>query len=272
MADSDEGTERWLLPNLRKAIAWCRERDSRGVRGVLDAVGQYSYDAPQAARLARVHASAVRAIEREGLRASLSVKLTTLGAAFDRELCRKSLLSICGMGARRRVRIEIDMEGKSLVDFAIHSAIECAGEGYPVTVALQAYLDRTPADLERLIERSVRVRLVKGAYLGDTSDFVETERRLRELVKRMAGAGLPFSLGTHDPEVIEWARAELADKKPLLEFGFLMGLAGATMLSLAGEGWAVAEYIPYTMDGEAYIQRRLGYLRSLEALGRKPAP
>ncbi len=36
-----------------------------------------------------------------------------------------------------------------------------AESGFAITLAVQAYLDRTPADLERLLSEGIRVRLVK---------------------------------------------------------------------------------------------------------------
>jgi proline dehydrogenase len=268
----DKDPNLWLHPDRRSALKWCRERNGLGIKGVLDILGGYSHDAAQAARSARAYISSARAIQEQGLKASFAIKLSTLGVDFDRALCRRKLLSICDAAARAKVGIEIDMEGKSLVDFYVRSAVEAAEEGYPVTLALQAYLDRTPEDLERTVKLGVRIRLVKGAYLGDTEDFVEIQGRMKSLTSRLATAGSPFSIGTHDPEIISWAKAELARAKGTLEFGFLKGLSDGTKLSLARDGWDVAEYVPFGKEGSAYISRRLQYLRQMEALGRKPAP
>ena len=272
MPDSDKELDRWLLTERWSALQWCRERNSLGIRGVLDILGGYSRDAVQAARSARAYISSARAIEGQGLKASFSIKLSTLGVSFDRELCRRKLQDICAAAAPLRVGIEVDMEGKSLVDFYVRSAIEAADEGYPITLAVQAYLDRTPEDLERLVKRGVRIRLVKGAYLGDTEDFVEIQRRVKRLAVRLSTTDSPFSIGTHDPEIINWAKAQFAGAKGILEFGFLKGLSDETKLSLARDGWVVAEYVPFGKAGRAYVSRRLRYLRRLEELGRKPAP
>lgn len=270
----NEGEEiaRWALPDRRSALDWCARRNSAGIRCIIHVLGRYLQDAGQAERSARASIAVVRAIEDGGLKASLSVKLTTLGATFDRELCRRNLLSIGGTAARRNIGMDIDMEGKGFVDFTIHSAIESAGEGHLVTLTLQAYLDRTPADIERAIERAVRVRLVKGAYAGDSDDFSDIQRRFKALASRLSDSGLPFSIGTHDPGLIGWARTELAGHKGRLEFGFLRGLAERTMAGLARDGWNVAEYVPFGKEFEPYVLRRLNYLKRLGASGRAPAP
>jgi proline dehydrogenase len=271
MNDARKEADRWLLTTRLAAVQLCRDDNQRGIRGVLDVLGRYSLDADQVDRYSRMYVSVAKDIERSGLDASLSLKLSTLGASFDRELARRKALNICIAGARHGVGVELDMEGRNLVDLTVQTAIECSGEGAPVALTLQAYLDRTPADIEKAIKRGLRIRLVKGAYLGDVSDFDETARRFRKLAERLSQTGLPFSLGTHDPQIIEWAKELTVDRK-LLEFGFLKGLADRTKLALASEGRRVAEYIPFGKEGEAYILRRRAYLRRLDELGRTPAP
>jgi proline dehydrogenase len=268
----DRDRDRWLHPDRRSAHRWCRKRNALGIKAVLDILGPYSRDRAQAARSARAYVLSARAIEKQRLKASFAVKLSTLGAVFDRELCRRKLMSICAAASRRKVSIEMDMEGKSLVEFYIRCAIEAADRGYPVTLALQSYLDRTPGDLEEVVKSGVRLRLVKGAYLGDTEEFEEIQRRLKSLASRLSKAGVAFSIGTHDPEIIDWAKTTFAGEKGTMEFGFLKGLSDETKISLAREGWCVAEYVPFGREGNAYISRRLHYLDRLQALGRKPAP
>ena len=268
----NDALNRWLLPDRLSALQWCRERNAKGVKGVFGIEGSYSRDASQAMRATRAYISAATMIAEKGLKGSLAVKLSTIGVAFDRQLCRRNLRRICEAGTRRKVGVEMDMEGKSLVDFYIQSAVESAAEACPVTLALQAYLDRTPEDLDRVLDNGIRVRLVKGAYVGDTDDFKEIQRRLKSLAMRLSATGLPFSVGTHDPEVIYWARTELAGKKSSLGFGFLKGMSDETKMGLVRDDWAVAEYVPFGRQGDAYISRRLRYLRMLERIGRSPAP
>jgi len=154
----------------------------------------------------------------------------------------------------------------------MRSAMESVAEGCPVTLALQVYLDRTPEDLDRMLHSGIRVRLVKGAYVGDTENFGEIQRRLKRLASRLSATGLPFCIGTHDPEIVDWARKELTGRKSSLEFGFLKGMSEETKMRLVSDGWEVAEYVPFGRRGDAYVSRRLHYLKTLERMGRSPAP
>jgi proline dehydrogenase len=82
----------------------------------------------------------------------------------------------------------------------------------------------------------------------------------------------PFSVGTHDPQLIEWIKEKMVDRKDQMEFGFLKGLADETKLQLVDDEWKVSEYIPFGSEKEAYEVRRNRYLKDLEKNGREPAP
>jgi hypothetical protein len=60
--------------------------------------------------------------------------------------------------------------------------MELTSEVSNITLALQAYLDRSPCDLETMVARDIRVRLVKGAYVGNTSDYQDIRERLKTLI------------------------------------------------------------------------------------------
>ena len=206
------------------------------------------------------------------LHASVAIKLSAIGALFDQQHCRENTLSILREAAKKHVVIEIDMEGIGLVDLTIGTATACIQEGYTLTLALQAYLDRTAKDLGSVISQGVGVRLVKGAYHGDTEDFMQIRERFRSLLLKGLSSGGMISVATHDLSIIDWIRNEHPDEKSRLELGFLMGLSDRTKKDLVRDGWAVSEYVPYGDDAGAYIARREYYLQHLESLGMAPAP
>jgi proline dehydrogenase len=263
--------DRWALPDLAGALRWCRERNARGIRCTLDVLGENAMGEEVAAGSVEAYLSSLRAIEEEGLSATISVKLTDLGALFDRGICRENLRILSREAAQAGVGFEIDIEGKPLAEFTLEAALECAVEG-PLTLAVAANFDRTAGDLLAILRSGIRPRLVKGAYPGDVADFREVQGRLKGLVEVGLAFERPFSLATHDPEVIEWALKSIPEEKGLVEFGFLMGLSDGTKERLAGQGWAVSEYVPFGSRRRAYEARRLQYLRELARLGREPAP
>lgn len=262
---------RWSLPDLDAAVRWCEERNRQGIGCSISPLGEYVQDRDAARTAASECRTAVRAIEAHALDASVAVKLSALGAVFDRDGCTAHLGRIMDEAKRRDVRVEIDREGRNLVDFALAAAERMAGEGHRVTLAVQAYLLRSAVDLGAMEEAGIRPRLVKGAYLGDTRDFGLIQQQFRALAASLLSSRTSFSVGTHDPDLVAWLTAH-AESRELVEFGFLMGLADLTKETMAAAGWKVSEYVPYGRRGSIYEARRVQYLDRLRALGRSPLP
>ncbi len=263
--------ERWALPNQDAALKWCAHRNELGIRCVLDILGQFSREEEQANNSYNAYIDLANEIARRKLQASISVKISTLGGSVNRDLTKQLVGQLGDRAHHQGVEIELDMEGQRSVDLTLLIAEERARTGQPVTVALQAYLNRTPRDLERMMDAGVKIRLVKGAYTGDLSDFNMIAEVYKDLVELAISYDVPFGVATHDPDVLEWARNRIRDKD-ILEFSFLKGLADMTKERLVAEGWKVAEYVPYGPNREGYEARRKTYLKKLDELGRLPAP
>ncbi len=185
---------------------------------------------------------------------------------------RSRILALAHECASRRVGFEMDMEGRSMVDFTLDAAKACAESRCPVTLALQAYLDRTTRDVESALGSGVRVRLVKGAYAGDASDFMDIQGRFKNLARVLMEREVPFCVGTHDPDLIVWTTMKAADFSDKVEFGMLKGLSDRTKLDFVKNKWRVSEYTPFGENKVAYESRRRAYLHTLESIGRYPAP
>ncbi len=262
-------SDRWALPDRSAAFDRCASRNTQDIRCVIDVMGEDIDSAEKAEAFVIDYQQVLEEIDRRRLDVSISVKPTALGAMFDRGLAHENLLRICGKASSLGIGFEIDMEGTPLVDHTIDGAIACSLLGAPVMLALQAYLDRTEEDLERVIDAGIEVRLVKGAYLGDVRDFKAVQRRFVDIVDRLRDAGVPFCVGTHDPEMVRYVTG-LGIPEDRIEFGFLMGLGEETKVELTREGWQVSEYVPYGDDVRAYELRRERYLKNIEAIGREP--
>ena len=80
-----------------------------------------------------------------------------------------------------------------------------------VGTVLQAYLYRTPADLEALLPLEPNLRLVKGAYLEPAAiaypDKSDVDAAYERLLERMLAGGGHTAIATHDERLIEWAIA-----------------------------------------------------------------
>lgn len=235
-------------------------------------LGEYATDESETFTALEQNIALIRTIEQFRLQAAISVKLSELGALINRDLCREHVLTLISEAASRNIGFEIDMEGAGMVPFTLQTARFCRKQGYPVTVTIQAYLDRTTADLSRLQKDGVRVRLVKGAYRGDLGGYEEIQDRLKRCIVRANDGSTVFAVGTQDPEIIGWMATSLQDERHHIHLGFLMGLSDQTKETCAGRGWNVWEYVPIGTDAGPYITRRERYLEDLRGMGKKPLP
>jgi len=211
-------------------------------------------------------------IRRRELPAEISVKLTHLGLELDPRACLQHLLALATRAADARSFLWIDMEESRYVDatLELYRAVRAAHPG--VGVCLQAYLRRTPADLEILGPLAPAVRLVKGAYNESPAAAFPKKRdvdaaygalgaRLLDLAARN-GARAVF--GTHDLGLI----ARLRDRALGLgltggggaggyEVHMLYGIRAAAQRALALEGVAVRVLISYGTHWFPWYMRRL---------------
>jgi proline dehydrogenase len=263
---------RWSLPDLEQAAARCKERNAQHIHVIFADLGEYAREKEQAASAVANNVAALETIYHHSLDASLSLKLSALGILFDENLFQTSFSVILKRAAKYRIAVEIDMEARGLVETILSIATRTADQGFPLTVSLQAYLDRSGKDLSSLLGKGIRIRLVKGAYHGDSEDFTNIQDRFKSLFGTLLSSERPFSVGTHDPDLIAWIEAQARESMDLLEIGFLMGLADETKVVLASRGWRVAEYVPFGEHGAAYQARREWYVTHLEELGRFAVP
>jgi len=127
-------------------------------------------------------------------------------------------------------------------------------------------------DLRKSLQAGLKIRLVKGAYRGDSEDFVEIQNRFINLFDMLLAANVEFDVGTHDPEILKNMGEKLTGlRRSMVCFGFLKGLAENTKARMITEGFKVSEYVPFGDNRRAYITRRHIYLKKLSELGRMPA-
>jgi proline dehydrogenase len=203
-----------------------------------------------------------------GLRPDVSPKLTQLGLDHDPEATFQHCLGLARHAAAIGSRLWIDMEDSSYVDPTLDLYVRLLEAQPGVGICLQAYLHRTPADVERLLPLGAGVRLVKGAYdepadraLRDKHDVNVAYRELALAMLPGAAAGrLRLGLGTHDVELVEdIARAAAAAGigKDAFEVQMLYGIRADQQRRMARAGYRVRILIAYGEYWYPWYVRRL---------------
>ena len=204
-------------------------------------------------------------IDERGVRCNLAVKLTHLGLLIDEELAFQNVAQLVDHAAQHGNFVRIDMEHSSVVDatLRIYGRLRESGRDN-VGCVLQAYLYRTPNDLELLLPATPNMRLVKGAYL-ESPDIAypkkpDVDAAYRRLLERALAGGAYVAIATHDEKLIEHA-IRLVDRQGIgrdrFEFQMLYGVRPQLQLDLVARGFKVLVATPYGPEWYPYLMRRL---------------
>ncbi len=250
---------------IESALDAVRALNADGLTATLDFLGEDVFDIREAEKTRDAYHTMLDAIERSGLRSNVSVKLTALGMLVDEDVCADFLTSIVRRAAALADPfVRIDMEGSAVTSqtLAIFERVYARHEN--VGPVLQAYLKRTPADVDRAIELGARVRLCKGAYREDESVAIQDMPTIRKAYVRCAEALLTSgnypAIATHDDLLIDavcaFAKAHDIDNGRF-EFQMLYGVRPEKQRELARAGYNVRVYVPFGTHWAGYFYRRL---------------
>jgi proline dehydrogenase len=251
--------------DVEDALAVVKALNEHGMTASLDYLGENVRDASAAQAAADTYRSTIECVEAAGLNANLSMKLTQIGLDLDPEVAVGNAAMVAARAAEAATTITLDMEDHRYTDATIDTSLRLAHR-YPnrIGVAVQTYLYRTPADLERLIEGRVHVRLCKGAYREPRSvayrTKAEVDRAYARLLVRLLEAGTYPMIATHDARLITFAKEQVAKLKrdrETFEFQMLYGVRRDLQEQLVREGYRVRVYVPFGTEWYAYFMRRI---------------
>jgi len=239
-----------------------------GIGSVLTQLGEQVTNRDEAAAVRDQYLRLLDEIRSRDLPAEISVKLTHLGLDVNPKACLQDLLGLAARAAAAKSFLWIDMEESRYVDatLELYRAVRAARPD--VGVCLQAYLRRTPADLEGLLPLAPAIRVVKGAY-NEPPDVAFPKKRdvdaayavlAGRLLERAAAGGARVVFGTHDLDLIERLRARalaLGVTGGGYEVHMLYGIRAAAQRALAQQGVPVRVLISYGTHWFPWYMRRL---------------
>jgi proline dehydrogenase len=247
---------------LDECLAVLRRLNEQGLHANTTLLGEGVLEPGQTEAVVSAYREVIERIGAGGLRANVALKLTHLGLEIDEELAYANLRSLLELGSF----VRIDMEQSQFVDATLRTYRRLRREGFDnVGTVLQAYLYRTPDDLESLLPLAPNLRLVKGAYLEPEQlacpRKADVDAVYGRLLERMLPAAGHTAIATHDERLIEGAIrfAEANGISPdRFEFQMLYGVRPNLQLDLVRRGHKVLVATPYGPEWYPYLMRRLG--------------
>lgn len=254
---------------LQDALTASHTFHSSGMCNILTYLGEDVENPEEARAMAREYVDALDEVKKAGLDCQVSVKLTQLGLHVDGEEAHRNVTQIIRRAVQGDNFVWIDMESSADTDVTLDEFRRLRQEHPSVGVCLQAYLYRTPNDLDGLLPLRPAIRLVKGAYAEPREiayprrdDVDESYFQLaRTLLEQRKEDGETWpAFATHDRALIERIQAvaeEIGVPRHAYEFQMLYGIERKLQEELAGEGFRVNVLISYGEAWFAWFMRRL---------------
>ncbi|BDE05594.1 proline dehydrogenase [Vulcanimicrobium alpinum] len=239
--------------------------NAAGMTATLDFLGEDVTQRDEAERTRDAYLALLSAIRRRGVETNVSVKLTAMGLLVDEDFAFANLRTILDDAARNADPfVRIDMEGSAVTGATLRVFERAFAHTRNVGPVLQAYLKRTPADVERMIALGARVRLCKGAY-GESPDVAyKAMPTIRRECLRSAEAllerGVYPAIATHDERIIAAVERFARDRgigRDRFEFQMLYGVRPDVQLRLVADGYRLRVYVPYGTHWAGYFYRRI---------------
>jgi proline dehydrogenase len=251
--------------DLDACVGILRRLNDQGLHANTTLLGEDVLDEAQARAVVEEYLTILQRLHDEKLRCNAALKLTHLGLDIDEELAFANVRRLVEHAAELGNFIRIDMEYSALVDptLRIYRRLREAGLDNVGTV-LQAYLYRTPDDLESLLPLVPNLRLVKGAYLEPEAVAYpkkdDVDAAYLRLVERSLTGGGYTAIATHDERMIERALA-FAEREGIgrdrFELQMLYGVRPQLQLDLAARGYKVLVAAAYGPEWFRFFMRRL---------------
>ncbi|CEK14289.1 L-proline dehydrogenase [Chthonomonas calidirosea] len=252
---------------LEEIVTPVRMLNQAGMTVTLNYLGESITSAKDMERMVITYLDLMSLIRREQLKASISLKLTSLGLDMDPKLAQQNLEHLVEV-ALPDIFIRIDMEGSAYTQTTLdifYTILKKRPEyRNHLGVVIQAYLYRSEADIEELIRLKARVRLCKGAYKEPPSIAFQKPDDIRanylKLMQRLLLEGNYPALATHDLQLINAAKLfanEHNISKDRFEFQMLYGVRRPLQQQIAKEGYNIRIYTPFGDHWYPYTMRRL---------------
>jgi len=254
---------------VEDALAAAKEQQALGINTIFTRLGENLTREEEFEEVTQHYLEVIDKIANAGLDAHISIKPTQLGLDLDRGLCERNMDRLIERAEQRGNFVWIDMEGSSYVDPTIALFTRARARTTRVGIAIQAYLYRTPKDIEALVPLGPAIRIVKGAYLEPPnvaypkkSDVDEAFYMLctRLMAPDAQKAGALLHIATHDVALADRLMAFIKQQNvptSAYEFAMLYGIQRNQQLRLARAGMRLRVLISYGEYWFPWYMRRL---------------
>ena len=221
---------------IEDAIEAAKKLKPQGLNTILTRLGENLKNLEEAQEVFDHYMKVIDLVQAAGLDAQISIKPTQLGYDQNPEVCYNYCIKLLERCEAVGTFFWLDMESSPYVDGTIALFKRLRPKSDKVGIAIQAYLHRTPKDLEELVAMGSAIRLVKGAYLESPDVALPNKSDVDEAYFKFAARllqddankpGALLHIATHDLGLQARLQQVIADRKipqSRYEFAMLFGI------------------------------------------------
>ncbi len=255
---------------IEDAMRVSKDLNSKNIKVSLDVLGEFIKTPEEAENNKIEYLNLIDISYKNGIDGNFSLKPTSFGLLFDKNLCLNHIREIVAKAASYNSFIRIDMEDSPSTDLEIELFRKLKAE-FPRNVGLvvQAYLKRTLNDIQQLndlnsSEIPISYRLCKGIYIEPAEiafkKYEEINQHYLEDLEYMFRNKIYVGIATHDKPLVEGAY-KLIEKynvpRNMYEFQMLYGVTPGLRESIVNKGHVMRVYVPFGKQWFGYSTRRL---------------
>ncbi|MHB8546135.1 MAG: proline dehydrogenase family protein [Nitrosotalea sp.] len=254
--------KQWIAGDtMDDALKSAHQANMNGMNAILNKLGEHMTSKTQVSQTVSDYLTLVSNLRRSKITGGLSIKPTQVGLAISTKECISNLDTIIEKALKFQSFVWIDMESSEYTD-ATFKIYQTLFEKYErLGIVIQANLKRTRNDLDMLLKKGAKIRLVKGAYHENSMNAYKTrhavDENYRKLMNVLFEQGNEFAIATHDSKIIDLAIDLSKKHERKFEFQMLKGIRDELKPILIKSGFSVSEYIPYGTNWLPYSIRRL---------------
>ena len=247
---------------LEQAIAAAQVLNGKGASVSLDHLGEHVSDIGEAAVARDSYLACLEEIATQHLDANISIKLTQLGMGLDDGVAAGHLDEIASAALAAGTTVTVDMEESAHTQTTV-DLFAAAQQAYGnLGIAVQSYLHRTAADLDRIIPLGGHIRLCKGAYAEPPDIAYHSDGEVDASFDRlgtllMGSPGVKPAIATHDDARLRKILRAAEKRSEPWEIQMLYGIRRDRQAELVRKGHEMRVYVPYGEAWYPYLTRRM---------------
>ena len=251
--------------SIEETVLVVKQINARGFTCTLDILGEHVQSVVKADNITQEYCNIYDTIADENMSCNISIKLTHIGLALDKNIAAENLVRILKQAKLHNNFCRIDMENSTYTEQTIELYKDYVSNFPNMGIVLQAYLKRSLEDARDLNTPGFNTRVCKGIY--DEPETIALQDRIMiqdnffQITKEILSGNGFAAIATHDISLIdrieEWIESTKVSSDRF-EFQVLYGVPmGGRLEQLLDKGYTVRQYIPFGKDWFDYSLRRL---------------